>query len=109
MKKEINEILGARVKESRKLKKITREQLAEKINVSVRFLADVEVGAVGVSLSTLRELCFVLEVSADYLIGATEHLHNDEFDVAIQRLKRIPTAHLPQIEELLKVIEKLVL
>ncbi len=48
---------------------MTREKLAEKIDVSPRFLADVESGKVGVSLLTLKNLCIALSTSADYLLG----------------------------------------
>ncbi len=71
--KEINEILGSRVKDLRKSNKITREQLAEKIDVSTRFLADVESGKAGVSLCTLKKLCSVLGTTADFLLGISEY------------------------------------
>lgn len=71
--KEINIILGGKVKSLRKSNKITREQLAEKIDVSTRFLADVETGKTGVSLSTLKKLCSVLGTTADYLLGISEY------------------------------------
>lgn len=58
-RKEINVVLGDRVKKARLGQRLTREQLAERANVSARFLADVESGVTGVSLSTLRELCLI--------------------------------------------------
>lgn len=67
--KDINIVLGNNIKYTRKMKNITREKLAEKVNVSPRFLADVESGKVGVSLSTLKNLCHALNTSADYLLG----------------------------------------
>ena len=70
--KPINETLGARIKTCRKSINMTREQLAEKIDVSTRFLADVESGKTGVSLITLKKICFVLSVTSDYLLGNSD-------------------------------------
>ena len=54
---DINRMLGERLRDIRMQKQITREALAEKIDVSARFLADVERGKVGISLVTLRNMC----------------------------------------------------
>lgn len=51
--KDINVTLGERIKLARSANKITREKLAELIDVSPRFLAEVESGKVGVALQTL--------------------------------------------------------
>ena len=72
--KDINKTLGERINLLRKNLNMTREKLAEKIDVSPRFLADVEGGKVGVSLLTLKNLCIALSTTADYLLG----LKNDE-------------------------------
>ncbi len=96
MKKDINIILGERIKARRKDVRLTREQLAEKINVSVRFLADVESGKVGVSLSTLKTLCDVLNVSADYLLGVAESINIG--DSLIKKIEKLPLDCLNSIE-----------
>ena len=106
-KKEINLILGSRVRACRKQSGITREQLAERINVSVRFLADVESGIVGVSLSTLKELCHACDCSADYLIGNNDNPTNSVYDRAIHKLKTIPAEKMGTIELLLDAVLKL--
>ena len=67
--KDINKILGERINLLRKNLNITREKLAEKVEVSPRFLADVEAGKVGVSLQTLKNLCVALSTTSDYLLG----------------------------------------
>lgn len=102
-KKEINIILGEKVKICRKEKKLTREQLAEKIDVSVRFLADVEGGFVGVSLTTLKQLCDELCVSADYLIG-NENVESDEYFAIVSKLHKIPVEKIKSVEKILDEI-----
>lgn len=102
-KKEINIILGERVKACRKKQRLTREQLAEKIDVSTRFLADVEGGVVGVSLSTLKQLCESLSVSADYLIGNSNE-ESKEYSIAINKLQKIPVDKMESVERILDEI-----
>ncbi len=103
--KEINLILGQRVRERRKALKLTREQLAEKINVSVRFMADVEKGQVGVSISTLKELCGALECSADYFIGLDQNPQKSEYAVAQNKLEQIPANRMRYVERILDELQ----
>ena len=93
----INISLGLKVKELRGKKKITREALAERIGVSSRFLADVEGGKVGVSLSTLVSICLELGVSADYLLGLTCGRDTNEYDELISRIKQTPQNYLENL------------
>lgn len=74
MKKEINVTLGERIRTLRKKKGYTREFFAEKLSVSTRFLATVESGEAGVSISTLKNIALLLDTSSDYLIGITNTL-----------------------------------
>ena len=46
----------------------TVERLAEEIDVTPRYLQDLERGKVGASLTTLRDLCQILEISTDALL-----------------------------------------
>ena len=68
VKKEINVEIGMRAKIAREQAKMTQEQLAEKIDVSVQYVSDMERGLVGLSLATLKRLCVVLRVSSDQLL-----------------------------------------
>lgn len=105
MKKEINTILGDRIKEQRKLKGYTREALAEKLSVSTRFLADVESGQVGVSISTLKNISVILDTPTDYLIGITElNTENLLRQSAINKIKKIDEKYLQQINTILDSI-----
>ncbi len=72
MKKEINVQIGLRIWNARESRKMSREQLAELLDISPVFLACVEYGQKGVSLTTLQKLCHALQVSADYLLLGKE-------------------------------------
>ncbi len=108
MKKPINEILGERVKTQRKAQGYTREGFAEEIEVSTRFLADLEGGKVGVSISTLKVIALKLGVSSDYLIGLTDP---DSLSIAreqaVAKLKNIPDEHIEKVNTILGCIAEI--
>lgn len=67
-KKPINIEVGGNIKFYREQSGYTRERLAELVGRTPRFIADVESGFVGVSLSTLKRICLALGISADRLL-----------------------------------------
>ena len=54
-KKPINLEIGNNIRKYREICGYSREELAEKIGVSPRFVANIEVGSVGVSPSTIKK------------------------------------------------------
>lgn len=68
LKKNINVEIGQRVKVARQNANLTREMLAEKLNVSTLFISYIECGQKGMSLETLQRLCYTLNVSSDYIL-----------------------------------------
>lgn len=95
MKKEINIILGQRVKEIRKQKGYTREAFAEALSVSPRFLANVESGEAGVSLSNLKNISILLNIPTDYLIGISNPEDADlSRQLAINKIDSIDDKYL---------------
>ena len=83
-------VLGQRIRAKRKEQKLTMEQLAEKIDVSVVFVGEMERGLKLPSLKTFIALVNVLEISADELIyDKTEtgkHYLADEITKAMEDL-----------------------
>ncbi len=72
-KKELNIQIGSRVKTAREAMRYTQENLAERIDVSVQYISDLERGVVGASLPTMIKLCQVLHTSSDFLLMGKEH------------------------------------
>ena len=67
--KEIDRIsMGVRIRKHRELLGLSREQLAEKLDVTGKFVNDIECGSKGLSLKRLCALTQALGVSADYLL-----------------------------------------
>ena len=60
--------IGSRMKKQRELQGLTREQLAEKLDITPRFCYDLELGLKGMSVSTLSKLSEVLNITSDYLL-----------------------------------------
>ena len=62
------EEIGKRIRKYRKLKNLSQEQLAEKINISTTHMSHIETGNTKLSLQVLVDLATVLEVNTDDLI-----------------------------------------
>lgn len=60
--------LGDRIRETRKKRGLTQEQLAERLEISVEFIGQIERGLKLPSMQVFIKLIEVLNVSADYLL-----------------------------------------
>ena len=79
----INKEIGLRIRKQRELLGYTREELAEKLNVSPKFCADIEHGTKGMSTDTLCKLSKELLMSTDYILF---ELCNDDKNSEIENL-----------------------
>ena len=61
-------ILGSRICSARKEKKLTQEALAEKVDISLTYMGEIERGEKYPSMNVFIKLVEVLDVSADYLM-----------------------------------------
>ena len=61
--------IGNRIRQERENRKMTREELADRADISPRFLADIEAGIKGMSMDTLCRLSSELEVSLDLIVN----------------------------------------
>ena len=61
--------MGKRVRSRREALGLSREKLAEYLDVSPQFVADVEYGNKGLSIKRLYLLCQIFDVTADYLLA----------------------------------------
>lgn len=63
--------IGARIRSCREAQGLTREQFSEAINVTPRFLYDIELGNKGMSIDTLANIGHTLHISTDYILLGT--------------------------------------
>ena len=61
--------MGRRIRLVREDRKMTRETLAEKVDLSVNFIADVEYGNKSPSIRKFYSLIQALDTNADYILG----------------------------------------
>lgn len=60
--KSTKELLGSRVKELRKIRKLSQEELSEKVDIDPKHLSRIEVGRGFPSLDTLEKLADALNI-----------------------------------------------
>lgn len=79
--------VGNRIGEKRRKQHMTQEELAEKIEKSLRTIADVERGAAGVSIETLFDLCNALDTTPDGLLLPEIKAEDPDCNWLMQALK----------------------
>ena len=61
--------IGQRIRQTREQLGYTREEFAERIGVTPKFCADLELGVKGMSVRTLCRIADTLMVSTDYILN----------------------------------------
>ena len=97
-----NIIIGQRIRQIRTFQKLSREKLAEKANISTQFLADIETGKKGMTVTTLKKLCDALCVSADSIIFDTDGNSADSNLNAM--LSSVPEDKKDELAEIIQMI-----
>ena len=93
--------MHTRIRKAREEMGYTREKFAEKLDVSVSYLAELERGRTGISVKMLIKVCNVLGLSADYVLFGTERT---EDELRLDAIRRIDEKYLQLLD---KVIEEL--
>lgn len=63
-----NQETGARIREARKARKITQQEMAERAGLSLPHYSEIERGNVGMKLETFRKIIEVLQISSDSIL-----------------------------------------
>ncbi|MGM9640095.1 MAG: helix-turn-helix domain-containing protein [Faecousia sp.] len=93
--------MHTRIRKAREAMGYTREKFAEKLDVSVSYLAELERGRTGISVKMLVKVCNVLGLSADYVLFGNERT---EDELRLDAIRRIDGKYLPLLD---KVVEEL--
>ncbi len=97
--------MGLRIKEQRKRLKLTQEETAEMLDISVKHFSEVERGLTGLSVDNLIKLSNIFGVSLDYLVkGGAD---TDKWDCVISSLKDVPAEKEQLVKELIVTVTKL--
>lgn len=93
--------IGNNIRNHRKIRGLTQEQLAEKAGISTSFCANIERGNKGISLFVIKDISDILEVSVDRLMSAEDDYdymqdiaallngRPKEFIIAVEQIVRI--------------------
>ena len=93
--------IGTRIRRQREYMGLSREQLAELIEVTPKFCSDIELGVKGMSVHTLCRLSCVLKLSTDYILfGEQERADPTEIN---RMLNQCTPAEHEYAEQILKV------
>lgn len=96
-----------RIRKAREDLGYTREKFAEKLDVSVSYLAELERGRTGISVKMLVKVCNVLGLSADYVLFGNDRQEDSH---RLDAIHRIDEKYLPLLDrvvtELLALSDK---
>ena len=101
--------IGRRVRFQREQLHMTREQLAEQLDVSAKFCADIEYGLKGMSMTTLHNISETLKMSTDYILKGNNALSRTEkenrvvIESVVATLNGCNRTQLGRVEQLLKI------
>ena len=96
-----------RIRKAREDQGYTREKFAEKLDVSVSYMAELERGRTGISVKMLIKVCNLLGLSADYVLFGNERSEDAR---RLEAIHRINPKYLPLLDsvttELLELSQK---
>ena len=87
-----------RIRKAREDLGYTREKFAEKLDVSVSYLAELERGRTGISVKMLVKVCNVLGLSADYVLFGNER---QDDALRLDAIHRIDEKYLPLLDKVI--------
>lgn len=96
--------VGERVKNARVMRELTQEQVANYIGVNSKHLSSVERGERGLSISSLMEICRILDIDADYILFGT--VTRDNHNPLNEILVKMTPEQSSHAEEIIKAYAK---
>ena len=94
--------MGSRIAKCRKELRITQEQLAEKMNVSLQTVSCIELGKKAVRPENLANLCLHLNVSSDYILYGKRN--EQQMNDTIKKLSALGTDEYRTVQQLIDLL-----
>ncbi len=104
-KPEMYSVIGKKIREYRVKNNLTQEELAEKLNISVKYISRIENGSGGVKLETLINAMNLLGIAPNDAFG--DLIKNDDIKLQLFLSSKISELSKEKIEFLLSLIESL--
>lgn len=94
--------IGQRIRKFRKANRLSQEQLAEKVGISVTHMSHIETGNTKLSLEVFAEIARALDARSDELLfGERDIIREQANDEIISLLSECTPEHLCIISEIL--------
>lgn len=91
--------MGKRLSQRRKQLDLTQEQLAEKMDVSIQMISNMELGKKAIKPENLLKVCKILDISSDYVLTG-EKGEKETTDIFV-KINRLSDKELEIIETLI--------
>jgi len=92
--------MGQRIKCRRKELRLTQENIAEYLDISVKHYSEAERGLAGLSIENLIKLSALFDLSIDYIVKG-DHVDNPWYSTLLL-LQSVPNDKIPYVKELIK-------
>lgn len=99
-----NNQVGERIRELREIQNFTREALAEKVDISAKFLYEIEVGKKGFSADTLCRISKALSVSCDYIMLGEDNAAHRGNEKIICVLEMLEPKQVSKMQDIVKIL-----
>lgn len=90
--------IGKRIQARRKQQGLTQEQLADRMNVSIQMVSNLERGNKAIKIDNLVNLSRILDVSTDYILTGKET--QGDFRALTERIEKLSPGSRKMIETL---------
>lgn len=98
-------LIGERIKKARKTQGLTQDMLAEKLNVSIGYVSQVERGITKISLDLLGAISSILNCDVAYFISESAVNSNEYLESEIiNEIKKLDSPKRKFVLEMIKVI-----
>lgn len=101
-----HEIIGERIKKLRQLHNYTREDLAEKAEISSKFLYEIEMGRKGLSADTLLKIARTLSCSCDYILTG-ENFEKSQENRTLHMLDSFSSKDMTYVNKMLALLQEM--
>lgn len=96
----IKKLLGKRIQEIRKSKKLTQERVAEFVGIETNSLSNIETGRFYPTSENLEKIIKILEITPSELF---EYEHLQDNDILIAEINKMLTKHPEKVQEFYKI------
>ena len=107
--KKLNDIeIGKRLRKQRDSLHLTREQVAEMMDITPKFISDIERGEKSMALGTLYKFMQIYDMSADFILTGNEESNGEKLANARQIKENILGSMSNMTEHQLSCMEQVV-